>query len=283
MNKRHLLFLGLVSFLSMTFTLHAQSTVAKFKYEDAEKAYYANEFDECIQLLIETEELLGQTAPNILHLRILAQHKLFETNPYGSYEKLDQLRIDCNNYLTNYDITGLEEKYRDVYNIQNLLNNYAINEQQFNQKLDSIAANGLEALRIINRYIDAIGGREALSKVTTLFFKGVLETEGSARIFFFNKYILPYKLSREAYYKKNKKYIVSIEKFNGKQGFSIDSKGNKKFYSKQNIDFVYNTGPVAFPELYYNENRYSLQLMGTTETDHQIRVNKQGGLGRAHV
>ncbi|MEE1963940.1 SUMF1/EgtB/PvdO family nonheme iron enzyme [Allomuricauda taeanensis] len=101
--------------------VQAQETIARFKYEDAEKAFVANNYQECIDNLDEAEKLLGKSAPNILHLKILAQHKLFEKKPYESYEALETLRNNCNTYLTNYDIAGLEEKYREVYTISGSL------------------------------------------------------------------------------------------------------------------------------------------------------------------
>jgi len=99
----------------------AQETIARFKYEDAEKAFVAKNYQECIDNLDEAEKLLGKTAPNILHLKILAQYQLFEKNPFESYEALETLRSNCSTYLANYDISGLEEKYRDVYDISNQL------------------------------------------------------------------------------------------------------------------------------------------------------------------
>ncbi len=113
----------IITFLTLWITCqaHAQNTVARFKYEDAEKAFYDGNYTNCISLLDETEKLLGKSAPNILHLKILAQHKLFIVNPRESYDRYEQLRNNCQIYLTSYDIAGLEEKYREVYEISNLL------------------------------------------------------------------------------------------------------------------------------------------------------------------
>src|SRR5690606_14499171 len=99
----------------------AQSTVARLKYEDAEKAFYDEDYQSCIRLLDETEKLLGQSAPNILHLRIIAESKIWEADPYASYEQLEKLHKLCDQYLKNYDIQGLEEKYREVYDFSTKL------------------------------------------------------------------------------------------------------------------------------------------------------------------
>ncbi|WP_169305564.1 formylglycine-generating enzyme family protein [Sphingobacterium alkalisoli] len=108
-------------FLLLTFAIaidaYGQNTVAKLKYEDAEKAFYNGDYQSCISLLDETEELLGKSAPNILHLRIMSESKVWEADPYASYEQLETLRKLCDQYLKNYDIAGLEEKYRQIYDM----------------------------------------------------------------------------------------------------------------------------------------------------------------------
>src|SRR5690606_40583108 len=84
----------------------SQETIARFKYEDAEKAFVAQNYQECIDNLDEAEKLLGKTAPNILHLKILAQYKLIEKDPYGDFELLVALHNGCATYLRDYDIAG---------------------------------------------------------------------------------------------------------------------------------------------------------------------------------
>ncbi|MDT8411251.1 MAG: SUMF1/EgtB/PvdO family nonheme iron enzyme [Vicingaceae bacterium] len=113
----------LLLFLILNFSirLNAQNTIAKIKYEDAEKAFYEKDYQTVLDRLKETEEILGQTAPNILHLRILAQHKLYELNPFESFKQLDSLKKNVSYYLDNYDIAGLEEKYKEIYFIASKL------------------------------------------------------------------------------------------------------------------------------------------------------------------
>ncbi|MFC4720695.1 formylglycine-generating enzyme family protein [Geojedonia litorea] len=146
-------------FVLFSITVSAQNTVAKFKYEDAEKAYYEGNFETCIQLLIETEALLGQTAPNILHLRIMAEYKRFESNPYDNYLNLEHIRNQCSTYLRDYDIAGLEEKYRDIYTIQNALKVYPQDKVSFDEKVNQLKieadkkASELNAIYIQNQEI----------------------------------------------------------------------------------------------------------------------------------
>ena len=99
--KKYSIVLIVVAWIGIALQTQAQSTVARFKYEDAEKAFYDKDYQTCISLLDETEKLLGKSAPNILHLKILAQHKLFVPNPHQSYDRLEQLRNNCTSYLNN--------------------------------------------------------------------------------------------------------------------------------------------------------------------------------------
>jgi hypothetical protein len=156
----------LLMFLGYT-TLGAQETIARFKYEDAEKAFVAGNYQECIDNLDEAEKLLGKTAPNILHLKILAQYKFFEQDPYRSYEALETLRHNCSTYLSNYDISGVEEKYRDVYDLGNQLVEFPSSREEF----DNVIKN------VFLKYIEAIGGRKTLEKIESIFISGHVKQE----------------------------------------------------------------------------------------------------------
>lgn len=124
MKSIHLKFILSAFFIIGAFnTLRAQNTIAVIKYEEAEKAFYEADYNLVLERLKETEDILGQTAPKILHLRILAQNKLYEQNPFASFERLDDLRRNVSYYISNYDIVGLEQKYRDVYDIHVKLEN----------------------------------------------------------------------------------------------------------------------------------------------------------------
>src|SRR5690606_35173408 len=115
--KKYSIVLIVVAWIGIALQTQAQSTVARFKYEDAEKAFYDKDYQTCISLLDETEKLLGQSAPNILHLRIMAQNQLFSANPYQNPEILEQLHRNCKTYLSQYDRPGLEGKFREVYEV----------------------------------------------------------------------------------------------------------------------------------------------------------------------
>jgi formylglycine-generating enzyme required for sulfatase activity len=76
-----------------------------------------------------------------------------------SYALIENLRNHCNTYLQNYDIAGLEEKFRDVYEISNTLNQYPDSKEAFDAKVIQLKkeaekkANELEKIYAKNRKI----------------------------------------------------------------------------------------------------------------------------------
>src|SRR5690606_21962015 len=159
MKKYFILILTLTCF-SFSYA-QAQSTVAKLMYEDAEKAFYDGDYRSCIRLLDETEKLLGKSAPNILHLRIMAESKIWEADPYSSYEQLERLRQICDQYLKNYDIKGLEGKYREVYDLRDKLpkvNSREEFQQWRTQSIDKENAEKLNKIVTANNLVFVEGG-----------------------------------------------------------------------------------------------------------------------------
>jgi hypothetical protein len=71
----------------------AQSTDAKLKYQEAEKAFEVGNYLSCISFLDETEKLLGQSSSNTLYLRTKAEFKIWETKPFENLEQLDKLFV----------------------------------------------------------------------------------------------------------------------------------------------------------------------------------------------
>jgi hypothetical protein len=205
--------------------LGAQETIAKFKYEDAEKAFVAENYQECIDNLIEAEKLLGKTAPNILHLKILAQYKLIAKDPFESFERLESLHHDCTTYIRDYDIAGLEEKYRDVYEVQDAIKDYPKTQAEYTAAMERQKQ---EIKTVFENYIDALGGREALGNVKNLHIKGEQTMAGATSQF--EDKIMPGKKSRAIYYqvRKNKKQLLTKMVTTENGAFVVDMNGNKK-------------------------------------------------------
>lgn len=95
-----------------TMAVQAQGTLQKLKFEEAEQAFGNKKYAEALKLIDELEKE-GLVNPKTLHLKIMATSKMKDPSP----EKVLQLEQDINKYLTQYDIEGLEDKYKEVYEV----------------------------------------------------------------------------------------------------------------------------------------------------------------------
>ena len=256
---------------------NAQNTLAKIKFEDAEKAYYDGDYQNCLQLLNETEKILGQSAPNILFLKILAGHKLLEADKNYPYSQLATLRDQTNFYLTNYDITGLEEKYKQIYEVSNSLKDYPENERTYQQRIDEEPK---RLATIINNYIEAIGGREKVSTVKTIFriskstgdynqhekyefpdkYTAYLTDRTFKRIRPWNRYLLS---ENEGYFIQNKKEVAISE----------DTKRSLRENIKMN----------SFPELYFFNEGYELKFIEEKNEKGQALISIMSPDGKEEI
>src|SRR5690606_8417337 len=91
--------------------VQAQNTDVKIKYQEAEKAFEAGNYQNCIIFLDETEKLLRQSNSNTLYLRTKAEFKIWEIKPYESFQQLDRLKKLGNEYLEKYDKEGLSDVF----------------------------------------------------------------------------------------------------------------------------------------------------------------------------
>lgn len=120
-----LFFFGCFYFLQ---SVEAQTTLAKFKYEEAEKAYEEGNYKSALQLVDEVEKMIKSTSPKTLYLKILAKKKMGPV----SFKEIQALRSDCSFFLEKYDnIEDNEDRYREVYEISKSLNSYPKSEEEF--------------------------------------------------------------------------------------------------------------------------------------------------------
>lgn len=120
--RKILFFLMTIAFYC---NVHAQSTIAKLKYEEAEEYYNKNEFQETLSKLEEVEKLLGAVNPKLLYLRIIAEQKLLDED--SSY--LEPLKESCAYYLKAYDgNSNIEDKYKEVFKVSENLFQYERND-----------------------------------------------------------------------------------------------------------------------------------------------------------
>ncbi|MFN5426245.1 MAG: hypothetical protein ACK5A2_12770 [Bacteroidota bacterium] len=169
MNPKHVLcLLGLL----LVFTApKAQTAVAKLKFEDAETAYNAGDYIKAIKKLAESEKLFGKINSPILHLRILAQDKLFAQT--GQVELGFELKRNCAAFLKDYaDVEALEEKYKEVYRINENLAEVAGSPEELvrlkEKKNREYEEGKLKYLSVMEQYLSTIGGNNQLASVKTI-------------------------------------------------------------------------------------------------------------------
>ena len=118
----------LLLFLSM-FAFAQESAMADLKFEEAETAFNNQDYETTIKKLDEFDKLLGSIKDKSLYLRIISQDKLFDpTKLYeneSQFNLLSSLRKNTNAYLKAMESNGLDDRYREVYAINEKLANYA--------------------------------------------------------------------------------------------------------------------------------------------------------------
>lgn len=161
----------IIAILVLNFTVFSQVAIAKLKFEDAETAYNAGDYAKTISRLADAEKLFGKINSPILHLRILAQNKLFQQTE--EQELGFELKKNCSIFLKDYaDIEALEEKYKEVYRISENLSEVPSNLEEaksFKEKKNKAYQDGREKyIEVIERYINAIGGKNRLNNVKSI-------------------------------------------------------------------------------------------------------------------
>ncbi|MEO5775539.1 MAG: hypothetical protein ABIQ27_01460 [Flavobacterium sp.] len=110
----------------------AQNNIAVLKYEEAEEAYSAANYELTISKLKEVETMLKTTNPKILYLRISAQSKIIEGNPFGEFAIIGNTKKLAAKYLADYSkLPNNEEKYKDIYKISEKLKSLPNTIQEF--------------------------------------------------------------------------------------------------------------------------------------------------------
>jgi hypothetical protein len=133
---------NLILFLFFALNVCAQnSQIAIIKYEQAEEYFNKSDFKKTIACLKECESLLGLTNPKILFLKIIAQSKLIEQDPFTDYLELQQVRSNIDKYLKEYEnIPDNQEKYKQIYFTLETLEKYPKSIEEFNKQKGMLLA-----------------------------------------------------------------------------------------------------------------------------------------------
>ncbi|WP_291129560.1 hypothetical protein [Flavobacterium sp. UBA7682] len=128
----------------------AQNAMADLKFEEAETAFNNQNYTTTIKHLDEFDKLYGSITAKSLYLRIVSQDKLFE--PSKLYEKQDQftlltsLRKNASAYLKAMESEGLDDRYREVYTINQKLQQYPQDKATLQAEIQAINDN-------LNKYV----------------------------------------------------------------------------------------------------------------------------------
>ena len=128
--------------LFAVFMVDAQnSQIAIIKYEQAEESFNKMDFKTAISKLNECESLLGTTNAKIMFLKISAQVKMIEQNPYADYEIIKSARLNIQKYLKEYEnIPNNQEKYKQIYFTLETLEKYPKSIEEFNKQKQTVYA-----------------------------------------------------------------------------------------------------------------------------------------------
>lgn len=101
--------------------LSAQSDLkARIEYEEAEKSFSENKFEECFQHATKAEENLGKWTPKVAYMKILALDQLCDysvaSNSYTS-QQLKEVKLYMDYANKNQDVIDME-KFKKVYAIE---------------------------------------------------------------------------------------------------------------------------------------------------------------------
>lgn len=133
--------LGFLSgFFCLTASLsYGQNAVADLHFERAEKAYNEGNYQEVLAKLDEVERLEGVMSKT-LFLRIVTQEKMLEQadvhSNENSFDVLTDLRNNSEAYLEAMVDHELDERYREVYRIKDMLNRLPKTSREWNDFLE---------------------------------------------------------------------------------------------------------------------------------------------------
>jgi len=225
-------------------SLERPQTVASFALNTARynlpKNYYSNYLKNLSA--VTPDQVLAIAKKYILpqHSNILVVGKADEVA-----EKIKHFSKD--NSITYYDIYG--------------------NPYNPSAKAQAVPA-GMTAQKVIDQYIDAIGGEKNLKKIKDITVKLSMEMQGMSM----NQVI--YKKVPDKYAMEMSMNGNTIQKivFDGTSGKTSGMQGNADLTEDQIANLKYNNIPIV-PDMQYSDEGYKLELKGMEEVDGQKAYN----------
>ncbi|MCC5936238.1 MAG: hypothetical protein JJU34_03045 [Lunatimonas sp.] len=137
---------------------------AILSYEEAEEAFYKNNFNQTLTKLAEAEKMLGQVNPRIMYLRIMSQFKLFESGRGSGFSSLEIIRENVDTYLMDYEGVALKDHYLEIKQISKKLEFYPSSHAafekrklvvEFEKQIRSFKKNGDQSYKNYQDYLKA--------------------------------------------------------------------------------------------------------------------------------
>ncbi|PIE02285.1 MAG: peptidase M16 [Acidobacteria bacterium] len=130
-------------------------------------------------------------------------------------------------------------------------------------KLDIKVPEGVTAKSVLEGYLNFLGGREKLDKITSCVQKGAFLVPGQS-LGYMEAKVLPDKsfMSLSA-----NGQVMTKQVLNGDKGY-MTQMGNRKDLSKEEIVAMKNKVPI-FPEVFWLDKNYKMELSGAEEIDGQ--------------
>lgn len=127
----------LIYTLSLLFTIsfsYAQNDIkARVEFEETEKAFEAEEYDECLTHIEKTEKLIGRWTPMTSFLKIEALYAITDMGNFND-ANIQALFVDVSKYMTYMNRLNSDEipteKYKRVYEIEKILKVHKLEERQ---------------------------------------------------------------------------------------------------------------------------------------------------------
>lgn len=141
----------LLLFVSI-FAFAQGGALADLKFEEAETAFAKNDYKTTIAKLDEFDKLFGSVTAKSLYLRIVSQDKLFVPNKlYENKTQIDllvSLRKNTSSYLKAMESEGLDDKFREVYDINEKLKQYPKDKAEWKEKMEREKRIAAEKIKI---------------------------------------------------------------------------------------------------------------------------------------
>lgn len=118
-------------------SIFSQNALVQLEFEDAEKCYNRKDYKGAVQHIDAVEKKVGTTSKT-LYMRIMIENNLLQDSSaiYGSekgFDSLMTLKMHAKQYLDVMANQGIDEKYRDVYRVQDNIKHYADNKADWQQ------------------------------------------------------------------------------------------------------------------------------------------------------